>query len=330
MNTLTQYQYLTNDKVLAGVIEMVVKESNILKRLPIKEHVGNSLKFNIESTEATVQWYTVGDTWTENAGTWAQGSVDLKTMGGDVDTDLFSDKTKGDLQDVQAVNIAAKAKAMAAEVERAFIYGGTTDTANSKEITGVLDWIGNYESTALTTADLDAVNNTQVIANDATSAVLALGKMDELIDAVIPGVPDLLMTDRRTRRYLTNTLMRASTTLKVGQDEYGVFCTSYNEIPIYINDFMKDNVDNNSSSVLTTASYDYSKTRTTSYDNSLMLTLRFDPANGICGIQNGMMQHYPIGELETKRATRNRFVWDFAVVMLGKRCAAVLTGITDA
>ena len=333
MNTLAQYQYLTTDKVLAGVLDTIVKESPILARLPWKDHKGNSLKFNIEDTMATVSYYEVGDTWVESANTWAQGSVSLTTMGGDVDTDKFAIKTKGDINDVRAVNITGKAKAMAHEFEENFVYGQTTDESISKEFKGLLLWIANYETTALSVTDLDGADgqNDQVIANDAISGVLDLTKMDQLIDAIRPGKPDMLMMDRRTRRYL-NYLARTSSSspIRVAQDEFGKFIALYNEIPIIVNDFMKDNKPNNSSSVLNIATYDFDKTRAADYDNSVVLAMRLSDTDGVCGIQNGAMDHEDIGELETKRAYRNRFAWDLAVVMLGKKCAAVLTGVTDA
>ena len=74
MNTLTQYQYLTTDKILAGVFETIVKESPILSRIGWKDHTGNSLLFNIEDSMASVNYYVTGDTWVESANTWAQGS----------------------------------------------------------------------------------------------------------------------------------------------------------------------------------------------------------------------------------------------------------------
>jgi hypothetical protein len=334
LNTLAQYSTLTNDKVLRGVLDTIVKESPLLARLPFKEHVGNYFYFNIESSMAAVNWYTVGDTWVESANVWAQGGVLLTTLGGDVDTDKFAIKTKGDINDIRAVNIEGKAKAMAHEFDRAFIYGQTTTTASTKELKGILKWLANYETTALTTADLNgaAGKNDQVIANDATHAVLSRAKLDETIDAVRPGKPDVLMMDRRIRRYLGNTIASTTSTspLRTGQDEFGKFIALYNEIPVIINDFMLDTHIDNSSSVLTIASINQSATRSsTSADNSVILALKFDPNYGVCGIQNGAMEHEDLGELETKRAYRNRFAWDCAVVMLGKKCAAVLTGCSD-
>ena len=336
MNTLTQYQYLTNDKILSGVLDTIVKESPLLARLPFREHTGNSFAFNIENAMAGVKWYTVGDTWVESANTWAQGTVSLTTMGGDVDTDVFAIKTKGDISDVQNINIVGKAKAMAHEFDRAFIYGQTTTTSSAKELKGILKWIANYEDTDLDTADLDSASNDQVILNDATvgtEAVLSLSKMDELIDAIRPGKPDCLMMDRRMRRYL-NLLGRttASSPIRTGQDEFGKFIALYNEIPVIINDFQVDNLpdsEGSSNYALAIADYVYSTTRDATHDRSVVLALRFSPTDGICGIQNGAMEHYDIGELETKRAYRNRFAWDCAVVMLGKKCASVLINAGD-
>ena len=336
MNTLTQYQYLTNDKILSGVLDTIVKESPILARLPWKDHTGNSLKFNIEDTMATVNFYSVGDTWVESANTWAQGSVDLTTLGGDVDTDKFAIKTKGDINDIRAVNITGKAKAMAHEFDRTFIYGQTTTASSTKEFEGLLLWIANYENTSLDTTDLDPTNNAQVILNDATpgtEAALTVDKLDELIDAVIPGKPDVMIFDRRMRRYLsTLAYAAASSPLRVAQDEYGKFITLYNEVPLVINDFMEDNAPDASGTTpyaQTISTYNTATTRADAANRSFIFALRFDEMNGVCGIQNGMMEHEDIGELETKRAYRNRFAWDLSTVMLGKKCAAVLINTGD-
>jgi hypothetical protein len=312
-------------------LDTIIKESPVLKRIPARDFVGNNFNFNIENAEAGVGWYKSGDTWVESAATWAEGAVALSTMGGDVDTDIFAKKTKGDYSDLITINTTGKAKAMAYEFERAFLYGLTTTTPDAKEMKGLLKWIANYETSALTTADLDALNNDQVIANSATSAVLSLEKLDALIDAVRPGKPDVLIMDRNMRRYL-GTLERTTATsiVRVTKDQFGDFVDSYAGIPILINDFSKANFQDGASSVLAIASTAVATTRAATYDNSIILALRFSNMDGVCLIQNGAMEHYPIGELETKRAYRNRFAWDVATVMLGKKCAAALINATDA
>lgn len=334
MNTLAQYQLAATDEMLAGVLDTIVKESPVLARMPFRNHIGKAFLFNIESSLAGVGWYVTNDTITESANVWAQGTVSLATMGGDVDTDIYASKTMGNVNDLVTINVTAKAKAMAHEFDRAFIYGQTTTTPDAKEMKGILKWIANYETSALTTADLDGLNNDQVIPNDATHAALVQKYLDQTIDAVRPK-PDCLLMNRFIRRYLSTMAGTASTSpMRVMQDEFGKFITVYNEIPVLINDFILSTHLDNATSVLAIASINpastYGSTSSGSVgDNSVVLALRFGEMDGVCGIQNGPMEHYPIGELESKRAYRNRFMWDLATVMLGKKCAAVLIGCSD-
>jgi len=71
-NTITEYGYLSNSPVLKGIVKTIVNESPFLARLPFREIAGNSLIYNLESTEAGVQSYVTGDTWVEGTTVWAQ------------------------------------------------------------------------------------------------------------------------------------------------------------------------------------------------------------------------------------------------------------------
>ena len=48
--TLAEASKLSNDMLLQGVVETIVKESPILQRLPFIEIVGNGLTYNQEKT----------------------------------------------------------------------------------------------------------------------------------------------------------------------------------------------------------------------------------------------------------------------------------------
>jgi hypothetical protein len=67
--TLTEAAKLSNDVVLAGVIEVIVKESRVLDVLPFIEMVGNALTYNQEATLPAAGFFDVGDTWTESTPT---------------------------------------------------------------------------------------------------------------------------------------------------------------------------------------------------------------------------------------------------------------------
>ena len=121
--SLTEAAKLSNDVVLAGVIETIVKESPVLERLPFIEMVGNALTYNRENAMAAAAWFTVGDTWTESTPTFTQVQSTLTTLGGDADVDQYLEKTRSNVQDLAAVMLELKAKAVAHEFEDKFVYG---------------------------------------------------------------------------------------------------------------------------------------------------------------------------------------------------------------
>lgn len=326
-NTLTEYGYLSTDMILKGIVETIVKESPILQKMPFKEIQGNSLKYNLETVLAKAAWYNVNEQWAESTPQWNQRSVGLAILGDNADVDQFAQQTLSNVQDQEAAIIELTAKAIAHEFERCFLYGGTTTTSNAKEFKGLLQIIAEFEGTSVT--DLDSVNNTQVIANHATSAALTLAKLDELIDAVKPGKPDLLIMSRRTRRYVNSLARTASgSPLQWRQGEFGNFIEMYNGIDIGINDFVADNLPDSSSSVCAIASYDYDGARGSGVDNSPIFAVKFGE-NGLCGLQNGGITTEDIGKLENKDAIRKRIKWYCGAACFNKFAAAVLISATD-
>ncbi|GAF78695.1 unnamed protein product, partial [marine sediment metagenome] len=80
-------------------------------------------------------------------------------------------------------------------------------------------------------------------------ATLTLAFLDELIDKVLGGKPDLLLMSRRSRRKV-NLLSRASgVNLQTERDEFGNFIDLYNGIPVGVSDWILDNVTQGSSDV---------------------------------------------------------------------------------
>lgn len=193
MQTLTQYEYLDRDMVLKGVAEWIVKESPVLKMLPFKPVQGNALKYNVELTLPTASWLTVGDVIPESTGTYEQRSTDIYTMIGDVDTDKSAIALNGS-QNPEAVDIEMKAKAMAHEYENTFIRGRTSTLSSNNQFKGLFRILAELETSS--TTDWDALSNDQIVAVAADSGALTMAYIDELIDAIKPGRPDLLLMSR--------------------------------------------------------------------------------------------------------------------------------------
>ena len=70
--TLEEASKLSNDMLLQGVVETIVKESAVLQHLPFVEIVGNGLTYNQEKTLPGIDFYDVGDTWVESTPTFEQ------------------------------------------------------------------------------------------------------------------------------------------------------------------------------------------------------------------------------------------------------------------
>jgi HK97 family phage major capsid protein len=291
--TLTEGAKLSNDVLLEGVIETVVSESPVLQRLPFIEIVGNGLTYNRENAAATASFFTVGSTWTESTPTFTQVTAALKILGGDADVDNYLSKTRNNVQDLEAAVVALKAKAVQQKFDDTFVNGDTSLDANA----------------------FDGIDKLAVAGQTATmgtnGATLTLAKLDELIDLVKTGKPQLLLMSRRTRRGL-NALARAagSGLVESERDEFGRMMQFYDGVPIGVNDFISD-----------------AKTVGSSSDCSTIYALQFGEG-AVAGLTGpGGLSVERVGSLETKDATRLRVKWYVGMALFSEIKLAKLIGV---
>src|SRR5579885_3850062 len=125
--TLTEGAKLSNNVVLQGVVETIVKESPVLQALPFIDITGNALVYNQENTLATAGFFSVGDTWVESTPTFTQLTATLAILGGDADVDNYLRQTRSNVQDIEAVVLELKAKAVRQTWEQQFVTGTTAN-----------------------------------------------------------------------------------------------------------------------------------------------------------------------------------------------------------
>lgn len=303
--TLEEAAKLSNDMLLQGVVETIVKESSILQRLPFIEIVGNGLTYNQEKTLPSIDFYDVGDTWAESTPTFEQKTANLKIMGGDADVDNFLKSTRSNIQDLEAAVIELKAKALRDKFEEVFIYGDTT--TDPKQFDGLRKLIDTG-----TASD-------QVIAMGDTGATLTLAKLDELIDAVKGGKPDMLLMSRRSRRKI-NALVRAvGGMVESDRDKWGNFVQFWDGVPIGVNDWILD----------THVVSGGVETATTGGTCSTIYAIQVGEG-ALCGLTSpGHITAEPIGSLENKDATRTRVKWYVSLALFSSVKAAALIGVQD-
>lgn len=310
--TLAESAKLTNDVLLQGVIETIVKESPILQVMPFVHIEGNGLTYNREKALAAAKWFAPLGTWDQpTAPTFDQLTATLSVLGRDADLDNFIRQTRSNIQDIEAVVVELAAKSLRHEFERTFIYGTlaaylTGQTADANAFNGLIKLIDTK------------VGNAQVIACGATGAALTLPKLDQLIDAVQGGKPDILLMSKRSRRKIQALARAAGTNLEIGTGKLGDFVQLYNGIPIAINDWILD-------THTLVASLETAVTGATA---STIYALRFGEG-AVCGATNQGIQVDRVGTLETKDALRTRIKWYCSMVDFNVVARAALIGVTD-
>jgi len=303
--TLAEAEKLSNDVLLQGIIETIIKDSPILQQMPFIQIVGNGLTYTKESALPTVDFYDVGDTWVESTPTFSKVTATLKILGGDADVDNFLKSTRSNIQDLETAIIEQKAKALRHEFEKQFLYGN--ETSSPKQFDGIVKLIDTG-----TASD-------QLIAMAATGATLSLTKVDELIDAVKGGKPDVLLMSRRSRRKPQALARAAGSNLEVGEGKLGEFVQLYNGIPVAVSDWVLDTHN-------VTGSVEDSYT---SDADSTIYALQLGEG-ALCGISSPeMLQVERIGSLETKDASRTRVKWYVSLALFSSVKAAALIGVQN-
>ena len=291
--TLAESAKLSQDMLLTGVIETVIKESPVLQALPFIEVVGNGLTYNQENALPTAAFYNVGDTWAESTPTFTQVTANLKILGGDADVDNFIKATRSNLQDLEATVVELKAKATQQKFDATFIDGDTNSDAKA------FDGIDKLAATG------------QTVSIGANGGALTLDKLDETIDKVRGGKPDMLIMSRRSRRKLSSLARAAGSGVVVSdRDQLGMMTDYYDGVPIGVSDYVSD-----------------AKRVGSNSDCSTIYALEWGDG-AVAGLTApGGLQAEQVGSLETKDATRVRVKWYVAIAVFNSLKLAKLTGI---
>jgi len=295
---LVEAEKYSQDKLILGVIEEIVKDSDILQKLPFIEVVGNGLTYNRETTLGAAGWYSVGDTWTESTPTVTPHYADILILGGDADIDNFLLQTRSNQQDIKAQMVKMKTKAMQHEFEDKFIYGNHTTSV--KEIDGLMNLVDSGMR-------VDAGDN----ANDAGS----MNEMLQLIDFIKGGKPDMLLMNKAMRRRLRG-YAAAAGYWSVTKDPDGRLREYLQDVPISVSDFI-------------TQTETADGTAKTGAAFTSIWAIQFGEG-GLCGLESGKLQVVPVADnLPTKDASRIRIKWYVGLALFCTLKVAQYYGLAD-
>lgn len=181
--TLAESAKLTQDMLVAGLIESIVSVNPIYELMPFTEIEGNALAYNRENALGDVQYLGVGGTITAKAAaTFTQVTSSLTTLIGDAEVNGLIEATRSDRVSQTAVQVASKAKSIGRQFQTTMITGdGTADTFSGL---------------------LSLVAGSQTIYGGANGGSLTFDLLDQLLDLVKDkdGQVDFIMSSFSMRR----------------------------------------------------------------------------------------------------------------------------------
>jgi len=290
--TLAESAKLSLDMLQRGVIETIIEESPVFDWLPFIGVEGNSFKYNQEATLPGASFYAVNAVWTEGTGTFTQKTSNLSILGGDADVDNFITRTRSNIQDQRAIQTAMRAKSVARKFEDTFITGDVSVDSNSFDGLRVLAVAG------------------QELTMGANGGALTLAKLDEMIDLVKGGKPNILLMSKRSRRKLKALLTASTHYVESGATQFGRQVMFYDGIPVLVSDFQPD-----------------TETEGTETAASSIYGIQFSESSGLVGLSNGGLDVVDVGQLESKDAQRVRLRWYVSLALLRDSALARLRGI---
>jgi len=290
-----------DEALLASIMELYARGSDMLQFLPFQNITGNALTFNREKVLPSAGFRGVNEAYEEGTGQVDKITESLVIAGGDLDVDVMLVKTGN--SDQRGTQEAMKIKALSLAMTKTMIKGDAETTP--KEFDGLQ---------VRATGD-------QLISGGGSSGgdVLSLGKLDELIDGV--DEPTHLMMNKTMRRRLTAAARLSSVGgyITYDIDAFGRRVTKYNDLPILIAD--KDN-DYTDIMPFTEAAASGTSQCTSLYCLSFA-------ENGVMGLQNGVMDVRDLGEIDTKPVYRTRVEWYISLAVLRAKSFARLYQIKD-
>lgn len=234
--TLAESAKLTQDQLVAGLIETIVDVNPLYEMLPFTEIEGNALAYNRENALGDVQFLNVGGTITaKNPATFTKVTSELTTLIGDAEVNGLIQATRSNYTDQTATQVASKAKSLGRQFQTAMITG---------------DGTGNSFSGMLT-----LVSAGQTITAGANGADLTFDMLDELLDKVKDkdGQVDFIMSNfAQRRKYFA--LLRALGGASINETitlPSGRQVPVYRGVPWFVNDFIPSNLTQGSSNVTT-------------------------------------------------------------------------------
>ena len=311
--TLAQAALLSENDLQRGVLETFVQESSVFDRIPLMNIEGNAYAYNEEATLPGVAFRSVNEAYVESTGTVVQRTESLSILGGDADVDRFIVKTRGNLNDQRATQLAMKIKAASYKFQDTFINGDVA--VDPKGFDGLKKRLTGSQVLDVATNGMGPVSG----GHDFFDA------LDALIAAVpgINGANGAIYANAGVRSRILSSGRRLGGAEMVKEDLTGKRVVMYNGIPVL-------------DIGLTAAGgaiIPQTETQGTAAGTaSSVYAVRFGEDEGdqaVTGLTNGGVDIYDLGEISEKPVYRHRLEFYCGLATFGGKAAARLRGVLN-
>ena len=293
--SLAQSARMTNDVLQAGVIEVLATESKLLQLLPFMNVQGSGYTYNIEKNLGSAQFRKVNGGYTIGAIETIPVTERIVILGDEAVVDTYQIAVESDINNLMAIEVALRTKAIAHKFEKCFIDGGKTAGSGvpsesvANEFVGILT---RYTETAPANIPSNALSlfQAQVI----TKTDDLIGDLDTLLDMVAGGA-DALIMNKKTRRQLT---AKGRAFCEYRQGEFGTQFLQYGGVDVVDIDgeLLADDI---------------------------IIAAKFGAKEAVCGLQNGGVRVTALGEMESQPQLKTRIEWFVGLAVFNPKAVAV-------
>ena len=293
--SLAQSARMTNDVLQAGVIEVLATESKLLQLLPFMNVQGSGYTYNIEKNLGNAQFRKVNGGYNYGAIETIPVTERIVILGDEAIVDTYQIAVESDINNLMAIEVALRTKAIAHKFEKCFIDGGKTAGSGvpsesvANEFVGILT---RYTETAPANIPSNALSlfQAQVI----TKTDDLIGDLDTLLDMVAGGA-DALIMNKKTRRQLT---AKGRAFCEYRQGEFGTQFLQYGGVDVVDLDgeLLADDI---------------------------IIAAKFGAKEAVCGLQNGGVRVTALGEMESQPQLKTRIEWFVGLAVFNPKAVAV-------
>ena len=293
--SLAQSARMTNDVLQAGVIEVLATESKLLQLLPFMNVQGSGYTYNIEKNLGNAQFRKVNGGYNYGAIETIPVTERIVILGDEAIVDTYQIAVESDINNLMAIEVALRTKAIAHKFEKCFIDGGKAAGSGAPSESVANEFVGiltRYTETAPANIPSNALSlfQAQVI----TKTDDLIGDLDTLLDMVAGGA-DCLIMNKKTRRQVT---AKGRAFCDYRQGEFGTQFVQYGGVDIVDvdGDLLADDV---------------------------VIAAKFGAKEAVCGLQNGGVRVTALGEMESQPQLKTRIEWFVGLAVFNPKAVAI-------